>query len=99
MSRRLMNAGGNKFNAFCQGGGDKKGGLAPHTPRPFSLNNHSETKELTNVKYFESKANQLSGNGQINRIARKSPSADGVNIATLKANANACVKTNKWRFA
>ena len=24
-----MNAGGNKFNAFCQGGGDKKGGLAP----------------------------------------------------------------------
>ena len=95
-----MHAGGNRYDTGCQGGGDKKAGLAP-TATAFMLSMPFAWREALGCNngranggtknFIFSTVNQIGGVGRY-RSATTIPS-DGVNVNRIKQGVADCKKT------
>lgn len=107
-----LHAGGNVYDTFCQGGGDKKAGLAP-TATAFMLSmpfnwraalggttGHGNGRANGGGRqpFVLSTVNQIGGIGR-HKSAMNIPS-DGVNINHINQGANDCrlsIHPNSWK--
>ena len=99
-------AGGTRYTTVCQGGGDKKAGLAPSATSqmlsmPFNWRaalggiatpGNGRAKGTLNTKFKISTVNQIGGVGRL-RSQTSVPTADGVNLANIKTRLRDCLKT------
>ena len=109
MVRTTLHAGGNVYDTGCQGGGDKKAGLAP-TATGFMLSMPFAWRAALggiatsgngranggNKNFILSTVNQLGG---IGKRSQTSMPSDGVNINHIRQGANDCsISVNKMSW-